>query len=73
MDFQVGDKGIITFGDETTSKVEVTKIQTYPISGMPPDVFFTYQEGEFHQPIKHPILGLLVLPIGLAEKVFTKQ
>ena len=74
MEFTKGDKGTITFGDNTTAKVEVTNVQEYPNLGAPADVFFKYQEGETNKKIKHPVLGeVFPLPELLACQVFTKD
>jgi len=74
MELKQGDKGVITFGDETKAKVEVTRVQTYPSSGMPADTFFKYQEGETNKQIKHPNFGdEFPLPEFLIGQVFTKD
>ena len=73
MDLKQGDTGIITFGDNTKAKVKVTKIQTYPSSGMPPDIFFSYQDGETNQQITHPnFKDMFPIPHAFLE-VFTKD
>lgn len=72
--YKKGDTGTITFGNGTTSKVVITSVQTYPSSGMPADIFFTYQESETNRPLKHPDFGdSFPLPEGLADQVFTKD
>ena len=74
MEFTKGDKGIITFGDGSTAKVEVTNVQEYPNLGAPADVFFKYQEGETNKQVTHPVLGeTFPLPMFLVEQVFTKD
>lgn len=69
--------GTITFGDNTTSKVEIVAIKTYPASGMSSDIIFKYQENETHRPLTNPALiqlgheeGTFNLPEGLADMVF---
>lgn len=74
MDLKKGDKGTITFGDNTTAKVEVTNVQTYPNLGAPADVFFKYQEGETNKQIVHPDLeDTFPLPEFLVNQVFAKD
>ena len=74
MELKEGDTGIITFGDGTTAKVKLEKIQKYPSSGMPNDYFFTYQKGEVNKQIKHPEFGEeFPLPEFLVQQVFTKD
>ena len=74
MELKAGDTGIITFGDNTTAKVKVEEVQTYPSSGMPSDVFFSYQKGETNQQLKHPDTeDMFPLPQFLVEQVFTKD
>lgn len=71
---EIGTRGIITFGDEKTSKVEIVKIQEYPASGMGSDYFLKYDETETYKPIFHPEQedGFL-LPEELFNQVFTQQ
>jgi len=74
MELKKGDKGTITFGDDTKAKVEVTNVQTYPNLGAPDDVFFKYQEGETNKKVKHPILGeVFPLPQFIVDQVFVKD
>jgi hypothetical protein len=74
MNLKQGDTGVITFGDNTTAKVKVEKVQDYPSAGLPSDYFFSYQEGETNRQIVHPdIKDMFPLPEFLVEKVFTKD
>jgi hypothetical protein len=69
-----GDRGIMTWKDDTTSKVFISEVKTYPSSGMPNDYFFEYDENETHRPLKHPTFGeKFPLPEAIAEMVFKKD
>lgn len=75
--YKENQKGIITFGDNTTSKVEIVAIKTYPASGMSSDIIFKYQEKETHRPLVNDALialgyekGTFNLPESLANMVF---
>lgn len=75
MRVKVGDTGIITFGDETTSRVVISKIHTYPATGMPADIVLTYLDDETHRPLVHPdfiehIDGRKVESFPLPEEIF---
>ena len=80
MSFKVGDTGIITFGNGTTSRVKIVKVQTY--GSMPSDYFLEYEKGETNRPLSHPDfvrydegekIDVFPLPEGLLERVFTKD
>ena len=66
-----GKTGIITWGDKTTSKVIVKKIQYY--SYIPNDYWLDYAEDETHRPLIHPDYGKvdeIIAPILLPEELF---
>lgn len=69
---QKGDTGIITYGDKTIAKVRIHDIRTYPATGMPADVLFTYLEGETNKKIVHPTMGeVFPIPESVVHKIFT--
>ena len=69
-----GTKGTLTFGDGTTSRVELERILTYPSSGMPADYLFKYQEGETHRPLIHEHFnGSFPLPEMIASMYFKED
>lgn len=45
-------KGVITFADDTMSKVTIVRIDSY--YHLPSDYWFKYDEGEKHRPLIHP-------------------
>ena len=76
MNLKVKDKGIITFRDNTTSKVILVEIEKY--SSMPNDYWFEYEEQETNRPLIHPdikkphIKSSILLPEGMVSMVFKK-
>jgi len=80
MELKTGDTGVITFGNGTTARVRISKIQTY--SYLPTDYILTYEDGETNRPLIHPDfveyeenkkIESFPLPEGLLEQVFTKD
>ncbi len=78
MDLNIKDTGTITFGDNSTSKVELIDIKTY--SSLPSDYVFKYKKEETHRPLTNPALvtlgyeeGLFNLPEMLVNMVFKKD
>ena len=67
-----GTKGTLTFGDGTTSRVELERILTYPSSGMPSDYLFKYEEGETHRPLIHE-KDLFPLPEMIVSMYFKED
>ena len=77
MNINVGDKGVLTFGDNTKARVKVVDIDTH--SYVPTDYWFEYEEGETNKQIVHPEFGKqsyikssVVLPETLVSMVFKK-
>ena len=71
----VGDLGIITWGDKTTSKVKIVGIETYSL--MPTDFWLEYMDTEQNRPLIHPDYGKediikapILLPEGLMDLVY---
>lgn len=63
--------GIITYGDNKTSRVVLTDIINHPASGMPSDYVFKYAENETYKPLINSVCGGdFILPNTLAELVF---
>lgn len=82
MRVKVGDTGIIEFGNGTTSRVRITKIYTYPSTGMPTDIVLTYEDDETNRPLVHPNfvqnedgkkIESFPLPEDIFEQVFMKD
>jgi len=73
-----GDLGTLTFGDNSTARVEFVSKQTYPATGMPSDYWLKYAEGETNRKLVHPDFGTsplieseILLPDFLFDKVVT--
>lgn len=74
--YKVDQTGIITFGDKTTSRVRISRIQTY--RSLPSDIIFSYLDEETHRPLINKVLETnfndekdsFNLPEGLAHIVF---
>lgn len=67
-----GTKGIMTWGDGSTSRVFIASIHDYPATGMPSDYMFDYESDETHRPLVHPELGTpFPIPEGLVSRIFT--
>jgi hypothetical protein len=63
--------GTIKWGDGTTSRVVIKKVETY--SWLPSDYWIDYAEGETHKPLVHPDFGTkpeIKAPILLPEEIF---
>lgn len=72
MNLKINDIGTLLFGDNTTARVKVVKIDTY--SYMPDDYWFSYLEEETNRQLNHPDFpDMFPLPIGLVELVFKKD
>jgi hypothetical protein len=56
LDLKEGNKGKLIFGDKSTAKVVIKRIKTYPATGMSPDIFFAYQDGETNKQLIHPTM-----------------
>lgn len=76
MTLEIGQTGIMTWADGTTSKVRVVGKETY--SFMPNDYWFEYVEGETNKQLVHPDFGVsdfikseILLPEGLIDHIFT--
>lgn len=77
MNISKGDTGILTFGNNSTSKVKCIEVDNY--SSLPKDYWFEYEEDENNRPLVHPEFGKsdlikssILLPEFIASVSFKK-
>lgn len=69
MHLELNSTGTLKFGDGTTARVEIVKIDTYTY--LPTDYWFKYLDGETNQQLKHDIeKDRFPLPYGLVVQVY---
>lgn len=72
---EIGQKGTITWGDGSKSRVVISDIDSYRY--LPTDYWLSYLDGENNKPLKHEEYGInpiikseILLPKGLLLRVF---
>lgn len=74
MNLQVNDTGTLLFGDNTTAKVKIVKVEESRSGMFPTDYWFWYLDDETNRKITHPDFSeMFPLPEGLVKSVFVKD
>ena len=70
MHLKLNSTGTLKFGDNSTARVEIVKIETYKY--LPTDYWFRYVDGETNRQLNHDIdKEKFPLPYGLVIQVYT--